>query len=472
MTVPDDLTRLALREASRLVHEGKVSPVELTEACLARIDELEGTLNAFITVTAEAAVAAAREAERELASGRDRGPLHGIPIALKDLFETAGLRTTAGSKIRLHAVPERDAAAVARLAAAGAISVGKTNLHEWALGVTNDNPHFGATANPWATERIPGGSSGGSAAALVAGYCYGALGSDTGGSIRIPASLCGIAGLKPTYGRVSLRGVVPLSWSLDHAGPMAREVAGLAMLLQVIAGYDAGDPASQDVPVDDYTGQLEAGLAGLHLAVPTEYFFDDLHTEVAAAVADAIALMRGLGATITPVRVPRIAEFNATQSPILLTEAATYHREDLRLRAKDIGADVLARLRRGEPIAGMDYAQARRTQAELRRGLIDLLKEHHAIVTPTTRIAAPLRAGEDAVAAAAKLTALTLPFSLTGLPAVSIPCGFTPDGLPIGLQIVGAPWAEALVLRVAAAYERATEWHRRTPPLLTTARAS
>ncbi|MGH2499301.1 MAG: amidase, partial [Candidatus Limnocylindria bacterium] len=325
------------------MHERSVSPLELVDACLARIEGLEGRLNAVITLTADAARRRARELERELRAGRDRGPLHGIPIALKDLYETAGVRTTAGSRILAESVPARDAAAVERLRAAGAISLGKLNLHELAFGVTNDNPHYGATRNPWALDRSPGGSSGGSAAALAAGYCYGALGSDTGGSIRIPASLCGVVGLKPTYGRVSLRGVVPLAWTLDHAGPLARRVRDAAILLRAIAGYDAADPASADEPVDDYLADIEAGVAGVRVAVPRNHFFEDADPAVAAAVREAAGTLGALGAHLAEVSIDRADELAAAQWAILGTDAAALHGAHVRDRAAEIGPDVLER---------------------------------------------------------------------------------------------------------------------------------
>jgi len=460
-----ELAALTLEEASRLVHGRSVSPSELVRACLTRIEAHQPALGAFITVTADAALAAAEQAQRELAQGMDRGPLHGIPIALKDLYETAGVRTTAGSKILAGYVPTTDAHAVTLLRDAGAVLIGKTNLHEWAFGVTNDNPHFGPTRNPWDLARIPGGSSGGSGAALAAGMCYGSLGSDTGGSIRIPASLCGVVGLKPTYGRVSLRGVIPLAWTLDHAGPMARGVRDVALLLAAIAGHDPADPGSAEVAVGDYLGAIEGGVAGMSLALPANFFFERVDAEIARAAREAAAVLSSLGARIEEVTIPRAEEIPLAQGTIISADAAAYHRAHLADHREDIGADVLERLRRGERTSALDYAAARRTQAELRREMELALSSHDALLTPTTPIAAPRREGQKAVEAAARLTALTAPFNLSGLPAISVPCGFTAGGLPIGLQIVGGPWREATVLRVARAYERATDWRARTAPL-------
>jgi aspartyl-tRNA(Asn)/glutamyl-tRNA(Gln) amidotransferase subunit A len=457
-----DIALLPLQAASALVHSRRASCVDLVRACLDRITRHDRELGAFITLTADSALDEAKRADADLANGVDRGPLHGIPIALKDLYDTAGIRTTAGSRIFADRVPERDCAVVEKLRAAGAVFLGKLNLHEWALGVTNQNPHFGPACNPWDTSRIPGGSSGGSAIAVASGFCYVSPGSDTGGSIRIPASLCGVAGLKPTYGRVSLRGVIPLAWTLDHSGPLARTVGDLAIALNAIAGHDPLDPASVDVASEDYAASLEDGAKDVRVVVPANFFFDDVDPEVDAAVREAVRVLTSLGASVTERSLPRVDLLTA-QRAILLTDAAAYHREHLRERAADIGADVLTRLRTGQTFTGTDYAQARRDRDELRREWLAVLREQDIILSPTTPIVAPPRDGQDAVAAAQRLTANTAPFNLTGLPAISIPCGFTKAGLPIGLQLAAGPWREALLLRVARAYEHATPWHERLP---------
>lgn len=451
-----------MHEAAALLRSRRASAVELVHACADRIARLDGELVAFITNSVETAMADARVADEELAHGMDRGPLHGIPVALKDLFDVAGVRTTAGSRILANSLAVRSSTVAERLRNAGAIFVGKTNLHEFAFGVTNQNPHFGAAKNPWDRSRIPGGSSGGTAIAVATGMCFLSPGSDTGGSIRIPAALCGVAGLKPTFGRVSLRGVVPLSWTLDHAGPLARSVRDLAIALQVVAGYDAEDPGSVDVPVDDYLGGLEEGARGLRVLVPAEHFFDDCDSEVERAVRDAVAVLEREGARVVEAGLPQVSLL-AAQRPIISADAAAYHRDDLREHADDIGTDVLERLRAGVSVTGTDYARARRDRDALRRAWIELLREYDVIATPTTRIAAPPREGEDAIAAAARLTANTSPFNLTGLPALSVPCGFTASGLPVGLQLAAGPWREATLLRAARAYERATHWHERHP---------
>ncbi|TMC04750.1 MAG: Asp-tRNA(Asn)/Glu-tRNA(Gln) amidotransferase subunit GatA [Chloroflexi bacterium] len=457
-----DVALLPLQAASELIHSRRASSVELVGACLDRVARHDRELGAFITLTAESALAEAKRADADLANGVDHGPLHGIPVALKDLYDTAGVRTTGGSRIFADRVPERDCAVVEKLRAAGAVFVGKLNLHEWALGVTNQNPHFGPACNPWDTTRIPGGSSGGSAIAVASGFCYVSPGSDTGGSIRIPASLCGVAGLKPTYGRVSLRGVIPLAWTLDHSGPLARTVGDLALALSAIAGHDPLDPSSSETPSDDYAAGIEDGAKDVRVIVPTNHFFDDIDPEVDAAVREAARVLTSLGASVAELMLPR-ADLISAQRAILLTDAAAYHREHLRERAADIGADVLTRLRTGQTFTGTEYAQARRDQGELRREWLGVLHEHDVILSPTTPIAAPAREGQDAVAAAQRLTANTAPFNLTGLPAISIPCGFTQSGLPIGLQLAAGPWRERLLLRVARAYEHVTPWHERLP---------
>jgi len=460
--VDDALLDGSLEDAVLALRSRSVAALELTEASLTRIAAREPELNAFITVTGD-------DARRRARAADGRGALAGAPIALKDLFDVAGVPTTGGSKIFATNVPAVDGEIARRLFGAGGIDIGKTNLHEWAFGVTTDNPHFGPTRNPWALDRIPGGSSGGNGAALSAGLCFGAIGSDTGGSIRIPASLCGIVGLKPTYGRVSLRGAIPLAWSLDHPGPMARTVRDTAVLLQIIAGYDPRDPVSVDVPVDDYLADIEGGVRGSRIGVVRGRFFERLNAneqpanDVAAAVREATAVLAAEGARVEDIELPRTDELRETQRVIIGTEAFAYHRDRIGANRTAYGADVAQRIDVGAKNTGGEYAAARRTRDELRRTYGDTLGAWDAIVLPTTPITAPLREGQDAVAAAAALTAYTSPFNLTGLPAISVPCGFDANGLPIGLQLVSAPWAEARLLRVARAYERATSWHERRP---------
>jgi aspartyl-tRNA(Asn)/glutamyl-tRNA(Gln) amidotransferase subunit A len=452
-----------MHEVAALLRARKASSLELTRACIGKIEKLDGELIAFISKTFDRALADAARADSELAAGSDRGVLHGMPVALKDLYDVKGDVTTAGSKIFADNVAAEDSAVAARLRKAGAVLLGKTNLHEWAFGVTNQNPHFGSAKNPWDRTRIPGGSSGGTAIAVATGMCFLSPGSDTGGSIRIPAALCGVAGLKPTYGRVSLRGVVPLSWSLDHAGPLARSVRDLAIGLQCLAGWDERDPGAAQVDVDDYVAQLDSGIKGVRVIVPAGYFFDDVDPEVEHAVREAARTLVALGAVVSERALPRTDELRETQRAVLSVDAATFHRDRLVDRAADFGADVLQRLRAGQQISAVETARARRNQVEIRREWVSLIGSDGLILTPTTPTAAPEREGQDAIATVARLTTNTSPFNLTGLPALSVPCGFTRDGLPIGLQLAAAPWHEALLLRAASAYEAATKWHERHP---------
>ena len=461
----DNVLDGSLEDAIASLRARDVGAVELTEAALIRIARRERELNAFITVTPDDA----RRRARAIDSRHVPSSLAGAPIALKDLFDVAGVPTTAGSLLMATNIPSTDSAVASALFAAGAVNLGKTNLHEWAFGVTTNNPHYGPTRNPWALDRIPGGSSGGSAAAVVAGEIFGSIGSDTGGSIRIPASLCGIVGLKPTYGRVSLRGAIPLAWSLDHAGPMARTVRDAALLLQVIAGYDPADPASIDVPVPDYLAEIEDGVRGLRIGILTGRFMSRVGPEdrttavVAAAIGVATDVLAHEGARVEDAELPLSEALQPTQLVVIGTEAGAFHRDRIAVHRDGYGADVARRIDAGLARTGTEYALARRTRDELRRAYAVALADWDAIILPTTPTTAPLRDGEDAIAAAARLTAYTSPFNLTGVPAISIPCGFDPTGLPIGLQLVARPWAEARLLRIARAYERATTWHERRP---------
>jgi len=446
----------SLEEAGRLLRRRNTSSAELTASCLAVIAERGADLGAFITVRASEAQAAAAAADRELAAGYDRGPLHGIPVALKDLFDQAGVPTTAGSPLPGTGPAMADAAVTARLREAGAVFVGKTNLHEWAFGVTSDNPHFGATRNPFDPDRIPGGSSGGSAVALATGMCFASVGSDTGGSIRLPASLCGVVGLKPTRGRVSLRGSVPLSWTLDHAGPMARTVRDTAITFAVIAGHDPADPGSVDHPVGEYLAEIEHGVSGLKIGVVVPYFLEQADEAVASAVRAAVAVLARAGAIVTEIALPRTAELRPTHRTIICTDAAAFHHERIAAHRTEYGSDVAARIDAGLVVTGAEYAAARRTRDELIRAFDLVFGSVDLLALPTTPTVAPLREGADAVATAARLTTFTTPFNLTGLPAISLPCGRDPAGLPIGLQLVSRRWDEARLLRAARAYERET----------------
>lgn len=447
---------LSIVEASALLARRQLSPLELTRACLERIEQRNPAVNAFITLAAEEALQAAQQAEAEIAAGRYRGPLHGIPLALKDLFFTAGMPTTAGSRFSFapeHQAP--NAHVVEKLLAAGIILLGKLNMHEIALGVTNVNPHFGDCTNPHAPEHMTGGSSGGSAAALAAGMILGSLGSDTGGSIRIPSALCGTVGLKPTRGRISLRGVIPLSWNLDHVGPMARCVGDVAILLQTIAGYDPADPASVDVPLPDWPAEIEGGVRGWRIALADDAYFTEIDPEVLAATRQAAEVFRELGAVVEPVAFPNARDAALANGIMTQADAAAFHRQRLAEQAGWFGADVRKRLQTGAGFSAVEYSLARRLQAELRQQFRRFFTRYDVLLAPTTPIPAPRRAGDDAVERARQLTRFTAPFNLTGLPALSVPCGRTSSGLPIGLQLVSRPWNEAAVLRAGRSYEQA-----------------
>ncbi|MFH1186064.1 MAG: amidase [Chloroflexota bacterium] len=451
---------LTLHEAIERIRSGALSAIDLWNACTSQIERLNPRLNAFITPM---------ERDEGLESRLDAGidlalaALAGVPIAIKDLFETAGVRTTAGSLFFKDYVPHQDAAVVAKVRTAGGQIIGKTNTHEIALGVTTVNPHFGACRNPWDTTRVPGGSSGGSAVAVATGMALAALGTDTGGSIRIPAALCGVVGLKATYGRVSLRGVFPLSWNLDHAGPLTRSVRDAATLLQVIAGYDADDPHCADVPVDDFTSGLESGVRGWRVAWAGGSYVEEADAEVLEAVHQAAKVFEKNGAGVTRVDLSYLRDAALTNGLMTQADAATYHRQRLAEHPEMFGNDVRRRLETGRDTPTADYVTARRTQTEMRRRLTKLLRDFEIIMLPSTAITAPPIDGGDALEHARQLTRFTAPFNLTGLPAISIPCGFSRGGLPIGLQLVAGPWQEAHLLKAARAYERETDWGSRHP---------
>jgi aspartyl-tRNA(Asn)/glutamyl-tRNA(Gln) amidotransferase subunit A len=447
----------------------ELSPVDVVEEVLARVGR-SASLNAFITVTAEAARAQAKEAEREIAAGRHRGPLHGIPISLKDLIDTRGIRTTCGSRILADRVPRRDATVAARLREAGAILIGKAALHEFAYGVTTNNPHFGPTRNPWNLECIPGGSSGGSAAAVAAGLGPVSIGTDTGGSIRIPAALCGIVGLKPSYGRVSRHGVQPLAWTLDHVGPLTRSVEDAALVLQAVAGPDPRDPTTQGQSVPDFTEALRRPVQGLAVGVLADDYHQVLAEDVRTAYEAALGVLRKLGLRLENVRFPRPAEAGAAQTAIIMSEAASVHERWLRDRPDEYGADTRARLQRGQFLTATQYLRAQRVRALILEEVANLFRSYAALVVPTTPCVAPRISQETTLIGDTPrdvrdmLTRMTRLLNFTGLPAISVPCGVGAGDLPVGLQIIGRPMDEATVLAIAHAFERATPWHARRPP--------
>ena len=459
-----DLYWLSIAEAAELIERRELSPVDLVDACLERVEALEGRLNAFITVLADEARVAAREAADEIANGGYRGSLHGIPVALKDIFDVAGVPMTAGSRI-FGDVSEEDSEVTRRLRAAGAIVLGTLNLHEIALGATGINGHTGPARSPWNTDYITGGSSSGAGAAVAAGLCFAGMGTDTGGSIRIPAALCGLAGIKPTFGRVSRRGLLPLSWSLDHAGPLTRSVEDSAIVLGALAGHDAGDPASSRSSVPDYGASLGDGVRGVRIGVPDRYFGDGVDADVEAAFREVVRQLEGLGAELSEFSPPHVDEMPGAIAAIMLPEAFTVHRTAMQERPEEIGEDVRYRLELGAGYPAAEYIQALRYREMLVEAWReDVFGEIDLVATATTMVPARLIDKSD-LSTTFSLIRNTNPFNLLGMPAISVPCGFTGNGLPIGLQLAGRWFDEATVLRAAQAYESATDWQGRRPPL-------
>ena len=468
-----DLAFASIELVAALFRKRKLSPVELTKLMIERIEDLNPKLNAFLTVTPELALAQAKKAEAELfgprgrKSRRDRGPLHGIPLSLKDNIFTEGIRTTAGSKILRDFVPLHDASVVTRLKLAGAILLGKTNMHEFAYGVTTNNPHYGPTRNPWDTSRIPGGSSGGSAAAVAAGLCFASVGTDTGGSLRIPAALCGVVGLKPTFGRVSVEGIIPLSLSLDCAGPLARTTRDAAMVLDAICLHAKGAPPLLS------GARLSTKSRKFRLGLPAEFLSGRVSDDVRAVFDSALHSFRNRGAAIKEISLPLWKETEDAGNQIAWAEATRYHQQSgcFPERAADYGEDIRLLLEMGAKVLATTYLQALETREKFIQQLHLTLEDAalDALVVPTTPIAAPL-IGEESTRIAgqdrptrALLLGMNRPANLAGVPAISIPCGFTPAGLPVGLQIIGAAGGEPLLLRIARAFERAHPSTRRPP---------
>ncbi len=454
-----------------MIRSGDVSPVEIIEAHLSRIRSTEPILNSFITVLADEARAAARQAERDIRAGRYRGPLHGIPVGLKDLFNTGGVRTTSGSRIYDNYIPAQDCTVAARFREAGAILLGKLNMHQFAYGPTGENPDYGHMHNPWDPERVSGGSSGGSGSATAAGQCTITTGSDTGGSIRIPAALCGIVGLKPTYGRVSRHGLTPLAWSMDHPGPMVRTVEDAAISMNIIAGYDPHDVASANVPVPDFTAALTGDIRGLRIGVPRQYLEAPLDPEIRQSVNDALGQMETLGAEVVEVEFPEFNDAAAISTTMLMAEASACFRDLLASDGSRLYEPVRLRLEAGLFISAADYLRAQQGRAIFDRAARLLLDDVHLLAGPTEPVTAPpllqqqVLAGEQEIGTVAALTQYTRPYNITGFPAISVPCGFTAEGMPIGLQLAGRPFDEETVLRAAHAFEQSTDWHTRRPPV-------
>jgi aspartyl-tRNA(Asn)/glutamyl-tRNA(Gln) amidotransferase subunit A len=456
-------------ELSRLIRKKEVSPVEVVKAHLARVEALEPALNSFIALLPEQAVEEAKLAEREIQAGRYRGPLHGIPIGLKDLFYVKGVRNTSGSKIFDHFIPDHDSTIALKLKDAGAILLGKLNLHQFAYGPTGENPDYGNMHNPWNTERITGGSSGGSASATASGQCTLAMGTDTGGSIRIPSALCGLVGLKPTYGRLSRYGMTVLSWSQDHPGPMTRTVEDCALVMNAVAGYDPRDPSSANMSIPDFTKSLTENIKGLRVGVPKEPFEDPVDSEVEHFVRSAIELLSKLGATIHEISWLMYHESKAISSTILMAEATAYHSQLMKRQGSRLDPKVRLRLEAGLLISAVDYIQAQRARRLFYQQSCDLFKNVDLLAGPTVPITAcnigteEVQIGNTLLGVIPLLTQHTRPYNLNGFPAITVPCGFSRNGLPVGFQLAGKPFDEAMVLRAAFAYEQATEWHQRRP---------
>jgi len=467
-----DPARATLVEAAAALVRGELTSEALTRACLERAHRLNPTLNCFLRIEDEAALAAARRADAAHAAGRPLGVLHGVPIAVKDMFYDAARETSSGSAIRRGFRSATTATALARLKAAGAVVLGALNMTEFALGPTGHNPFYGACHNPWNPAHIAGGSSSGSGAAVAARIAFGTLGSDTGGSIRLPAAANGILGLKPTYGRVPRTGAMPLSWSIDHVGPLARTAADLARLLGVLAGHDPGDPTASRRPVPDYEAALGAGIAGLRLGVPRNFFFDDVEPDVRRALDAALAVLEGAGARCVEVVVPAAEQLTELGRTVVYAEASALHGHWLRTRPQDYSPQVRARVATGVAIPAAAYAEALQLRAVLLRAFCEqVLGRCDVLLTPALAIDVPTLAATDVGGSAsmwatiAQLLKCVAPFNYLGVPALSLPVGFTPRGLPAALQLVARPFAEATLLGAAAAYQRLTHWHERLPPV-------
>ena len=451
-----DLTRLSIAEVAELIRSSQISPVDLVDTTVARIEELDGTINSYITVMEEQARLSAQEAERSIRAGEYLGPLHGIPLGLKDIIDTKDVRTTNGSKVHTNNVPSQDAVVTQRLSGAGAVIVGKHGCYEYAC--SPPNPLYGPSRNPWDTTRDTGGSSSGTGAAIAAYMCYGGIGTDTGGSIRNPAGVCGIVGLKQTYGRASRRGVFPLCWSLDHAGPMARTVEDCAIILQAIAGHDPGDPSTVDVPVPDYRQALTGDVRGMRAGVPTNYFFDGVQPEVEQSVRQAISALEGAGMIVEEVNIPYGDYIMPAWWTVFSSESAAIHAPLIQERAEDYSLGVLNTVGPGSFLSSSTVFKGQQARRLITRGMNEVLQQVDVILTPAVPIVAwPLggmhELGDTVVEALTKLAFTTAAFNLTGHPAISVPCGLNSLGLPIGLQIAGRPFDEETVLRVAHVYE-------------------
>jgi len=472
MTDVADPALLTLEDVAAAIREGRLSSLEATQACLARIDAYEDSVNSFINLEREAVLAAARAADESLARGVSRGPLHGVPLAHKDMYYRKGSVSTCGSKIRRNYVPDVTATVLRRLGDAGALYMGGLNMSEFAAGPTGHNEHFGDCRNPWNRTHVTGGSSSGSGAATAARFVYGAMGSDTGGSVRLPAALCGVAGLKPTYGRISRFGAMPRAWSNDTMGPLARTVRDCALMTQVIAGHDPDDPTTPDEPVPDYLAAIDAGIHGLRVAVPANFFYDDIDEPVRGRLMASIEVLRDLGAEIVEVRVPDLTPLFRLGDAISKSEAATIHGKWMRQRPQDYGHHTAVRVEAGFHIPATRYIEALTLRTRyLREFLGSALAGADMLHTPTIPMPVPTltETAFDGAAGVgemvARMTMFTRPINYLGLPSLTVPCGFTEGDLPVAFQLVGRPFGEAQLFAMGAAYQTATDWHARVPVL-------
>ncbi|WP_087720826.1 amidase [Salinicola salarius] len=459
-----DAKPLTIASAGRAFRDGSLSPVTLAEHCLARIRHYDGALHSVLLITESCALEDAQRAERELADGIDRGPLHGIPYGLKDIIDSAGIRTTCHSQRDIDRVPATDAEVAIRLRKAGGVLLGKMATHEFAIGGPSFDLPFPPARNPWNTDHFTGGSSSGSGAAVAAGFMPLALGSDTGGSIRLPAAYCGLAGLKPTYGRVSRRGVAPLSYSLDHVGPLTWTVEDCALSMQILAGFDAGDPGSARVPVPDYRQALDGNIRGLKVGYLRQFHARDCDEELIRGMDTAVGQLASLGAEIIEVSLPAMRRFQAAQQAILAAEGFSIHGPDLRERPETYGQNAFERLCMGAFVTGADYIDAQRAARALIAAVETVLEDVEIIACTTVPAPAP-RIEDVEVVPFRSQPPLTAPFNLTGHPALSLCCGYSDTGLPLALQLVGRYFDEATVLRAGHAYEQATTWRDRRPAL-------
>ena len=461
--MPDsDLLKLTISEVAPLIQAGEVSPVELTQAALDEAERRQPALNSFITIMREQALAQAEAAEEALSRGEYLGPLHGVPIGIKDNIATGGINTTLGTKVLRDHVPDEDAEVVRRCKAAGAIIIGKENLEEFAAGATSNNPHYGAVHNPWNVDHIPGGSSGGGGANVAAGVTFASLGTDLGGSVRLPGAFCGVVGLKQTFGRVSQRGLLVTSFNGDHIGPMTRSVRDSTLVLQAIAGYDPLDPSTVPVPVDDYALIMEHGISGLTMGIPSNYYYDHLDPEVEAAVRRAIAALEELGVATREVSVPSMQYAGALRFSSMADSVVT-HEPYITSNREDYGPDTLYRTLAGQFVLGRDYSKAMKVQRIIKEEHARVLQDVDFLITPTTPLPAP-RIDAATIEAEGRqqkvrgpgsghVSRNTSPMNATGFPAITVPCGFSELGLPIGLQFIGRPWEEGNLFRIANAYE-------------------